>query len=326
MGPAPEVTVVIPTKDRWDLLSTSALPSALAQEDVELEVVVVDDGSSDATGEGLQGVADERVRLVRHERPRGVAQARNAGIREARGRWIAFLDDDDLWSPRKLRLQLDAAERSDAVFAYGGAAAIAEDRAWLYSLAPTAADGLIRALLARNVLWGGSSNVVARSDVLRDLRGFDEALFQLCDWDLWIRLGLSGRAAACDEIVVGCVVHPRSMLLVSEDDVFQEFEYLEEKHRAASEAYGVSFDRSVFNRWVALGHLRAGRRARSALLYLRGAVAYRDPVDLARAGFALLGERPAGGRRLLGRTPRRGRADSRQEPEWVARYRLSAAR
>src|ERR671931_448444 len=120
MASAPEVTVVVPTHGRWDLLSTAALPASLGQEGVDLEVVVVDDGSTDATAEGLARIEDPRLRVVRHDRPHGVAQARNAGIAAARGEWVALLDDDDLWAPWKLRAQLDAAVAERAVFAYGG--------------------------------------------------------------------------------------------------------------------------------------------------------------------------------------------------------------
>ena len=105
---APEATVVIPTHDRWPLLSRRALPSALAQEDVELEVVVVDEASSDGTREGLEALDDPRLRIVRHDVPRRLPGARNAGVEVARGRWLAFLDDDDLWSPATLGTQLQA--------------------------------------------------------------------------------------------------------------------------------------------------------------------------------------------------------------------------
>ncbi|HWC32537.1 MAG TPA: glycosyltransferase family 2 protein, partial [Actinomycetota bacterium] len=120
MSPPPEVTVVIPTRDRWSLLATAALPAALVQEDVDLEVVVVDDGSRDETPERLAELTDPRLRVIRNLEPLGVAQARNAGIAAARGRWLAFLDDDDLWSPRKLRTQLDAARAAGASFVYAG--------------------------------------------------------------------------------------------------------------------------------------------------------------------------------------------------------------
>lgn len=322
MAPAPEVTVVIPTHSRWDLASTAALPAALGQEDVELEVVVVDDGSTDSTAEGLAEMDDARLRVVRHDRPRGVAQARNAGIAAARGEWIALLDDDDLWAPRKLRTQLDAAAGERAAFAFGGAAALAEDRTWVYSLAPPDPETLASVLLERNVLWGGCSNVIVRSDLVRRLGGFDERLFQLTDWDLWIRLSQAGRGAACSEVLVGCIEHHRSMLLTTEDDVFQEFDYLEEKHRALREAAGVRIDRRTFSRWVALGHRRAGRRSRAAGIYLDTFVREHDAGSLARALIAPLGERPVEWLRLLRRrpamaAPRHGLG----EPPWLSIYR-----
>jgi glycosyltransferase involved in cell wall biosynthesis len=323
MAPAPEVTVVIPTRDRWPLLSTAALPSALGQDAVDVEVVVVDDGSVDETRTRLAGASNGRLRVVRHERPRGVARARNAGIAAARAEWIAFLDDDDLWSQDKLRLELDAATTAGASFAYGGAAAVAEDRSWLYSLTPPEPSTLAATLLSRNALWGGCSNVVVSADLVRDLGGFDERLFQLTDWDLWIRLAQARAAAAVDEVVVGCIIHPRSMLLASEEDVFEEFAYLERKHRAASAANGIRFDRRLFTRWVALGHRRAGRRIRAAGVYMTRGLASGDLGSVPRAVAALVGERPVAWARLaLGRSELDGLPVAASgEPAWLARYR-----
>src|SRR6266508_5738391 len=118
-----DVTVVIPTHDRCALLALT-LRSVLWQRDVELEVVVVDDGSSDDTAAMVAGLGDARVRLVRHPTALGVSAARNRGIAEARGAWVAFLDDDDLWAPDKLARQLQAARGTGRAWAYAGAVSV----------------------------------------------------------------------------------------------------------------------------------------------------------------------------------------------------------
>src|SRR5436190_9018266 len=97
------VSVVIPTYNYARYLG-AAIDSALQQTHAPLEVIVVDDGSTDDTPRLLDGYGD-RIRVIRQKNS-GVAAARNAGVREARGELIAFLDSDDLWKPRKLELQI----------------------------------------------------------------------------------------------------------------------------------------------------------------------------------------------------------------------------
>lgn len=319
------VSVVIPTRNRWSLLSSAALPSALEQEGVRHEVVVVDDGSEDETAERLAEMEDDRLRVVHNEPARGVSSARNAGIDVARGRWVSFLDDDDLWSPRKLSAQLAAAERADAVFAYAAGAGLDAERRFLFAVPPPDPGTIAPALLRWNVIWGGCSNVVARTDLVRELGGFDERLFQLSDWDLWIRLALAGPAAAVPDVLVGYVMHEGSMLLTDRRDVFPEFEYLVEKHGSASEARGVQFDSALFARWVAHGHRLAGRRSTAARTYLRGARRHGDLGAIPRALGAFAPERVVQAGRRLAATERRSGFTklSGPEPEWIARFRRS---
>ena len=114
----PLVSVVVPSYNRAALLQRT-LRAILAQQITDLEVVVVDDGSTDETARTL-AAADPRVAVIRHQQPAGVSAARNRGIAAARGEWIAFCDDDDLWSPHKLIRQLEAAEGVGAGWAYAG--------------------------------------------------------------------------------------------------------------------------------------------------------------------------------------------------------------
>jgi glycosyltransferase involved in cell wall biosynthesis len=244
--------------------------------------VVVDDGSQDDTPQRLAEVRDPRVRVLRHERSRGVASARNRGIAEAHGEWIAFLDDDDLWSPRKLRAQLDAAHEHEAGFAYCSAVVVDEGAEPFYAPPLTDPTTLARDLLNVNVMPGGSSNVIARTELVRSLGGFDERLVQLADWDLWIRLAQAAGAAACPEVLVAYVEHPRNMLLVHEPDVARELELLVAKHAGADPPLGLEPDRLDFARWTARGHGRAGRRRKAFQLYMRVALRHRSFSDVLR--------------------------------------------
>lgn len=103
--------MIIPTHNRVDCLPT-ALASVLRQTWSDLEVLVVDDASTDGTAEYLARFPDPRVRVVRLDRQQGAGGARNEGLKRLRNEWIAFQDSDDCWAPRKLEKQMAAADRS----------------------------------------------------------------------------------------------------------------------------------------------------------------------------------------------------------------------
>jgi glycosyltransferase involved in cell wall biosynthesis len=105
------VTAVIPTHNR-PVLVVRAVKTALTQTHPNLEVVVVVDGPDDSTRKALCAIADPRLHVVTLPVSRGGSGARNAGVRAANGEWVAFLDDDDEWLPRKIELQLSAARHS----------------------------------------------------------------------------------------------------------------------------------------------------------------------------------------------------------------------
>jgi glycosyltransferase involved in cell wall biosynthesis len=105
----PKVSVVIPTYNRAEKVR-KGVESVLAQSFTDLEVIVVDDGSSDDTGQSLKYEFGDRIRYY-FQPNQGVSTARNKGIEEARGEWIAFLDSDDLWEKEKLEAQLKALEQ-----------------------------------------------------------------------------------------------------------------------------------------------------------------------------------------------------------------------
>jgi len=113
MSDTPAVSVVIPTRNRPELV-TRAAHSALAQSVEEIEVIVVVDGPDAATRSALDAVADARLRVVELPTSGGAPAARNAGVRQARAPWVALLDDDDEWLPHKLAAQLEVAREVSA--------------------------------------------------------------------------------------------------------------------------------------------------------------------------------------------------------------------
>ncbi len=287
------VSVVIPTRDRPALLA-QAVGTAL-QQSAAVEVIVVDDASARGAAETLDALADDRLRTLRQRTPSGPAVARNRGIAQARGEWIAFLDDDDLWSPDKLALQLEVARAAEATFVYGHAVLFDERRHTVTAdVTPPSPDKLPRAMIERNTMPAGSSNVLVRADLLERTSGFDERLSQLADWDMWLRLAAAGRAAVCPEVVVGCRRHAGNLLLTDRHDVRHEFAYLADKHRSLSREHDATFDPVAFSHWVAAGHLEAGRRRAAARTHLQAAVACRDLGHLASAIRVPLGERAMG--------------------------------
>ena len=151
------VTVVIPSKDRVGIV-VDTVRLTLRQRDVELEIVVVDDGSTDGTSEALEALGDPRVTILRNETAEGVANARNRGIAQAKYPWIAFLDDDDRWSPDKLRVQLERLASEGADFAYtAGLAISAPDGRVLYGSPAFSPDYVRDHIRSRNLMFAGSS-------------------------------------------------------------------------------------------------------------------------------------------------------------------------
>ena len=180
------VSVVIPTFNRAHLVG-EAVASALAQEDVALEVIVVDDGSMDHTASVLASFGSA-IRAICQPHG-GVSAARNNGIRTAAGEWLAFLDSDDLWRPRKLQVQLDFLRERP------GFKICQTEEIWIrngsklnpkkYHRKP---QGYCFPQLLERCLISPSAVVIHR-DVFEEVGLFDESLPACEDYDLWLRIG-----------------------------------------------------------------------------------------------------------------------------------------
>lgn len=288
MDSSAEVSIVIPTRNRRHRLLAAGLRSARMQEDVRLEILVVDDASTDGTIDALEGIED--VTLLRQPQQKGQAAARNRGLAAATAPWVAFLDDDDLWSPVKLRQQLAVATATGADLVSCGTVVVDDRRTVISELAPPEPAGLYERLLFDNDMHAGASSVMVRRELAIDVGGFDEGFSHLTDWDLWVRLCRVCRFAATEEVLLAYVLHGGNQVIVDRGAVQRELRLFNDKHRSQMDALGVPADRPWFDEWVAGAHRRQGRRRSAARAYMAAAWRQRDGAHAARAAGVLLGE------------------------------------
>jgi hypothetical protein len=182
------VSVIIPVYNR-EFLVARAIESVLSQTYKKLEVVLVDDGSTDGTGAVLDRYADRyqgKVRVVHQDRS-GQVIARNNGIGIATGAYIAFLDSDDTWLPEKLGCQIPLFQK-DIGLVYAGIFEVGQNGQVLRVVLPEKKmrGYVYHRLLEKNAITGGS--VVVTREALDRVGLFDEKLRAAENWDLWIRI------------------------------------------------------------------------------------------------------------------------------------------
>ena len=217
----PLLSVVIPTRNRSRMVG-EAVESALCQRNGEVEVIVVDDGSTDDTANVLARNFASRIHLLRLPHRRGAGAARNAGVRLASGELVAFLDDDDLWLPGKLDAELRVFERfpeaeavvSDSLTFVNGQAA--ETSVFARNGLLAATNGQLRWANECRWLWTNSLNGVAMCSITvrrsaLDRLGLDtwfaEDLVSCEDWELEMRVYHHCRVVVLPEVLawVRCV-------------------------------------------------------------------------------------------------------------------------
>jgi glycosyltransferase involved in cell wall biosynthesis len=275
------VSVVVPTHNRSELL-TLTLSSVLRQRDVDLEVIVVDEASTDETAAILAGIGDSRVRTFRHEIPRGVSTARNHGTAEARGDWVAFTDDDDLWAPDKLARQLQAAQASGRDWAYTGSVNIADDFRIIHGQPPLPPERVVATLPRYNTIPGGGSNVVVRRQTLLRAGPFDLRLRNTEDWEMWIRLAKAGPPAWVRGPLMAKRVHAANSSLDTAEIV--------RGARLIQQLHETTLDWGRLHRWLAESCLRTGQR-RAALDQFARAAVHGQAGDVARDLTAIVHRR-----------------------------------
>ena len=205
------VSVVIPNYNYAHYLR-EAIDSVLAQTYSDIEIVVVDDGSSDASGEVL-GSYGERIQTV-FQKNQGVSAARNNGAGISRGEFIAFLDADDSWLPAKLEKQSEifAADPELGMVHVGFVEIDDAGRELLErtnGLEGRVAEELLR--FERSVILGGGSGIMVRREAFDAVGGFDLRMSTSADWDLFYRISRSYRVGFIPQVLLKYRVHGLNM-------------------------------------------------------------------------------------------------------------------
>jgi glycosyltransferase involved in cell wall biosynthesis len=296
----PEVTVVVPTHDRSSLLHTT-LRSLLAQRDVDLDVIVVDDGSTDSTSSVVADFQDPRLHTIHIAEARGVSHARNRGVAEATGKWISFCDDDDVWAPDKLAQQLTSARRLGRDWAYCGVVNIDEHLRPVSAPPVPSPDEVVAGLTRYNAVAGGGSNVVVRRELLARAGPFDPALRNTEDWEMWLRLSRLGLPAAAERRLVGYRLHATNASL-DVGEILDGVRRIEQLHQ-------VRVDRGRIHHWLAESCLRTGHRAQAVRHWVVASANGQAAAVFADVGSVL--------RRRLGTEGRRHDLDDVHRSEWA---------
>lgn len=206
----PTVSVVIPTYNRAHCICDT-VDSVLAQTFADLEVIVVDDGSTDNTREVLEERYGDRIVYIYQDNQERSA-ARNTGIRHSKGECVAFLDSDDIWLPDKLQAQMEVANRYPEVgLLYGRVFPIDSRGQW--HLRETEMSGWGKAIPGRMfdrlimLPVIPTPTVIVRRTCLDRVGFFDESFSSFADWDLWLRVCLHYDVAFVPQALAGKTVY-----------------------------------------------------------------------------------------------------------------------
>jgi glycosyltransferase involved in cell wall biosynthesis len=282
--PYPPVTVLIPAYNARRTIGR-ALASVWHQNYPDMEVIVVDDGSSDGTGSEARKNRGGNLRLIRLEENRGECGAMNAGIEQARTDYIAFLDADDEWLDNKLLTQIPILESHPEMsfVACGGESVNTEGEVFeTFGLEapPYTPREFWRGLLVKSYI--AKPTVIARRAKLLEVGGFDETLKISGDQDMWIRLALAGEVGFVPQVLVRVHDTPDSLMKrhgVREDEIVLPM-IREHLSQLTSRLSRREIRQILGHRYAATGrNLYRRRPGRGAALVLRGMLLGNRPLQ-----------------------------------------------
>lgn len=215
---SPKVSVIIPTYNRAHLIGDS-IHSVLTQTYTNLEIIVVDDGSTDNTEEVIAVILDPRLRYIRQPN-RGRSNARNHALSLATGKYITFLDSDDLYFPNKIELQVNYLKSHPGVgMIYTSAHCIDDKGQMLAHKYEATKSGLIYENIAFfTPVTITLPTVMTYRAIMEQIGSFDEGLHRFEDTDMWRRISKSYRIDAMPEYTCLLRTHEDNSLLNQDPD------------------------------------------------------------------------------------------------------------
>lgn len=265
----PSISVVIPTYNRANYLALS-VQSVLEQDVPVLEILIVDDGSSDDTAEVVARLPGP-IRYL-PQKNAGPAAARNRGIRAAEGDWVALLDSDDLWEPGKLRRQLELANADPRIGMVHGAARIIDQAGKLtgvlWSKPSYRGDCFEQLSIANGV---NASSVLVKRTLLEQVGGYDERFVALENWELWLRLSRHCHFAYSEQPLSRYRLHGGN-LIKDHSRTRRAYELLLQKHMETTPPPPRVLRRRAYARFYeafADGHVGRGEYGQAQALFLK---------------------------------------------------------
>lgn len=270
---SPLISVVMPTHNRASMLK-KAIDSVLQQTETDLELIIVDDASTDETSELLNEYVktDARINVIKNKVALGGGGARNVGISASKGKWVAFLDDDDEWFKNKLSLQLEKINLTPSAVA----CSCNYEHHYPFGFKRKFAlpDKITLNELYYGNSLGGASMCLCSRNILLSIRGFDTKLKSGQDWDLWIRLRAQGQVVVCNKPLVRYMAHPGLRISNNMHSQYLGARYFYFKHR---DSMDVALQKFRICHLCFLKSRDTTKTLKSRLHYLYLAVYFSDP-------------------------------------------------
>ena len=187
----PKITVIIPTQNKRESLDR-AVNSILNQSFKDWELYIVNDSLSK-----IHQHNDDRIKYIQNEYIKGANGSRNSGIKYAKGGYIAFLDDDDEWLPKKLYIQLAQMQKEQSILSFTGKNIFYKSTFQKYSFRNS-----YPWMLNFYNFVGTTSSIMVSTNIIKSIHGFDPSLSQLQDYDLFLRLRKLGKFSGIDSPLI----------------------------------------------------------------------------------------------------------------------------